>query len=80
MYIPYGKQSMDEADIQAVIEVLKSDFLTTGPKIKEFEQAVAEYTGAEYADRSGSMRLQFPTVRRRCTRHVLLPGSVRGMK
>ena len=29
MYIPYGKQSMDEADIQAVIEVLKSDFLTT---------------------------------------------------
>ena len=49
MYIPYGKQSMDEADIQAVIEVLKSDFLTTGPKIKEFEQAVAEYTGAEYA-------------------------------
>ena len=49
MYIPYGRQSIDEADIQAVVEVLKSDFLTTGPKINEFEQSVADYTGAKYA-------------------------------
>ena len=47
--IPYGKQSIDEDDIAAVIEVLKSDYITTGPKIHEFERAVAEYTGAEYA-------------------------------
>lgn len=49
MYIPYGRQSIDEADIQAVTEVLKSDFLTTGPKIAEFEKKVADYTGAKYA-------------------------------
>lgn len=49
MFIPYGKQSIDEEDIQAVIEVLQSDYLTTGPKVTEFEQAVAAYVGAEYA-------------------------------
>lgn len=49
MYIPYGKQSIDETDIQAVIDVLQSDFLTTGPKIAEFEKKVADYTGAKYA-------------------------------
>ena len=49
MYIPYGRQSIDEADIRAVTEVLKSDFLTTGPKIAEFEKKVADYTGAKYA-------------------------------
>jgi dTDP-4-amino-4,6-dideoxygalactose transaminase len=35
--IPYGRQDITEADIQAVVEVLKSDFLTQGPKINEFE-------------------------------------------
>lgn len=40
---------MDESDIKAVVEVLKSDFLTTGPKIGEFESAVAEYCGAPHA-------------------------------
>lgn len=49
MYIPYGRQSMDEADIQAVIDVLKSDYLTTGPEIAAFEKKVAQYTGAKYA-------------------------------
>lgn len=47
--IPYGRQTIDEADIEAVIKVLKSDFLTTGPVIEEFERKVAEYTGAKYA-------------------------------
>ena len=47
--IPYGRQTIDEDDINAVIDVLKSDYLTTGPKIAEFEQAVASYTGAKYA-------------------------------
>jgi len=47
--IPYGKQSIDEDDIQAVIEVLKSDWLTTGPKVGEFEQAVANFVGSKYA-------------------------------
>lgn len=49
MYIPYGRQSINDDDIQAVLEVLKSDFLTTGPKIEEFEKKVADYTGAKYA-------------------------------
>ena len=49
MYIPYGRQSIDEKDIQAVVEVLKSDFLTTGPAIADFEKKVAAYVGAKYA-------------------------------
>lgn len=49
MYIPYGRQSIDEADIQAVVEVLRSDYLTTGPKVAEFERKVADYVGAKYA-------------------------------
>lgn len=49
LYIPYGKQSIDENDIKAVVDVLKSDFITTGPKIEEFEIKVADYVGAKYA-------------------------------
>jgi len=48
-FIPYGKQSIDEDDIKAVVEVLRSDFLTTGPKIEEFEKALANYCGSKYA-------------------------------
>jgi len=48
-FIPYGRQFIDEDDIQAVVEVLRSDWLTTGPKVEEFENAVAEQTGARYA-------------------------------
>jgi UDP-4-amino-4,6-dideoxy-N-acetyl-beta-L-altrosamine transaminase len=44
----YGKQTILSDDINAVIEVLKSDYLTQGPKIKEFETAICEYTGAKY--------------------------------
>ena len=41
-YIPYGRQSINEDDIKAVEEVLKSDFLTTGPKIADFERKFAD--------------------------------------
>jgi UDP-4-amino-4,6-dideoxy-N-acetyl-beta-L-altrosamine transaminase len=47
-YLSYGKQTVDESDIQAVVEVLKSDYLTTGPFVKEFENKVANYVGAKY--------------------------------
>ena len=47
--IPYGKQSISQGDIDAVVEVLQSDYLTQGPKVKEFEEAFAEYVGAKYA-------------------------------
>ena len=46
--IPYGRQSISEADIDAVVEVLKSDFLTQGPVVPAFEEAVASYCGADY--------------------------------
>lgn len=44
----YGRQFIDDEDIDAVISVLKSDYLTCGPKIKEFEKAICDYTGAKY--------------------------------
>jgi UDP-4-amino-4,6-dideoxy-L-N-acetyl-beta-L-altrosamine transaminase len=47
--INYSKQFIDEYDKRAVLEVLESDFLTTGPKVKEFEKALCDYTGAKYA-------------------------------
>ena len=47
--IPYGKQNITKADIDAVVEVLKADYLTQGPKIKEFEDAFASYVDAKYA-------------------------------
>jgi UDP-4-amino-4,6-dideoxy-N-acetyl-beta-L-altrosamine transaminase len=48
-YLAYGKQSIDASDIEAVVEVLKGDYLTTGPKVKQFEEIVADYVGAKYA-------------------------------
>lgn len=47
--IPYSRQNIDEDDIDSVIDVLKSDFLTTGPKVPEFEEALCEYVNAPYA-------------------------------
>lgn len=47
--IPYGRQHISDEDIQAVVETLKSDFLTQGPKITEFENAFAKYVGSKYA-------------------------------
>jgi perosamine synthetase len=47
--LPYGRQSIDESDIQAVVETLRSDWLTTGPKVAEFEDAMAAWVGAKYA-------------------------------
>jgi len=47
--IPYGRQNITQADIDAVVNTLKSDFLTQGPKVGEFEQAFANYVGAKYA-------------------------------
>jgi len=47
--LPYGRQSIDESDIQAVVETLRSDWLTTGPKVAEFEEAMAAWAGTKYA-------------------------------
>ncbi len=47
--LPYGRQSLDDGDIQAVVEVLKSDWLTTGPKVDEFERRFATWVEAKHA-------------------------------
>jgi perosamine synthetase len=47
--LPYGRQSIEEADIQAVVDVLRSDWLTTGPRVEEFEEFFAARVGAENA-------------------------------
>ena len=48
-YIPYGRQSIDEKDVAAVCSVLRSDWLTQGPKVAEFESALCDETDAEFA-------------------------------
>lgn len=47
--IPYGRQDITQVDINAVVEVLQSDFLTQGPQVPLFEEAVASYVGAQHA-------------------------------
>lgn len=47
--IPYGKQHIDNDDIEGILETLKSDFLTQGPKVNEFENKFAKYIGVKYA-------------------------------
>ena len=72
--LPYGRQSLDDEDIQAVVEVLKSDWLTTGPKVGEFEERFCGVGGSE-AMRSASVR-----VRLRCTARPLRRELGRVMK
>ena len=47
-FIPYGRQTIDDEDIAAVVEVLRSDWLTTGPAVAHFENDICQYTGAKY--------------------------------
>src|ERR1700758_5500992 len=47
--LPYGRQSIEEHDVEAGVDTLRSDWLTTGPKIGEFEEAIAAWVGAKYA-------------------------------
>jgi perosamine synthetase len=47
--LPYGRQTIDDSDIAAVVRVLRSDFLTQGPEVRRFEDALCEVTGARYA-------------------------------
>jgi UDP-4-amino-4,6-dideoxy-N-acetyl-beta-L-altrosamine transaminase len=47
--IPYGRQSIDQKDIDAVVSTLQSDYLTQGPKVRDFESKFAEYVGAKFA-------------------------------
>ncbi|MDR1551261.1 MAG: UDP-4-amino-4,6-dideoxy-N-acetyl-beta-L-altrosamine transaminase [Holosporaceae bacterium] len=60
----YGRQSINQEDVDAVLEVLRSDFLTRGPKVHEFENAICEYTGARYCVvvSNGTMALHLSMV------------------
>jgi perosamine synthetase len=49
LLIPYGRQCIEEDDIQAVVDTLRSDWITTGPKVAEFEKAIAKFVGAKEA-------------------------------
>ncbi len=62
--IPYGRQHITDSDIQAVVDTLKSDYLTQGPRIAEFEQAFSEYIGAKYsiAVSNGTAALHLNTI------------------
>lgn len=48
-FLPYGRQTIGEDDIQAVVDVLRSDFLTCGPRVEEFEKEFAKYIGSKHA-------------------------------
>ena len=48
-YLPYGRQWIDEEDIKSVVDILKSDWLTTGPKVEGFENSLCKYVGCKYA-------------------------------
>ena len=63
-HISYGRQFIDRSDIKAVIAALKSDWLTQGPKVKEFENALCKYTGAKYtvAVSSGTAALHLSMI------------------
>ena len=71
--IPYGRQTISQADIDAVIEVLRSDFLTQGPKVPQFEKTVADYCGASHgvAVNSGTSALHIA-----CLALNLGPGDI----
>ena len=78
-FIPYGKQSIDEDDINSVVEVLKSDFLTTGPKIEEFEAELCKYTGAKYcvavANGTAALHLASLVLLNKCDKVITTPNS-----
>ena len=48
-FLPYGRQTIDEADISAVVDVLRGDWLTTGPSVNSFEKAFSNAVGSEHA-------------------------------
>ena len=63
-FLPYGRHSIDDDDVAAVADVLRSDWITTGPKVAEFEHAIAERVGAKHAIAvsSGIACGQSPTI------------------
>ena len=80
-WLPYGRQWIDEADIQAVVAVLQSEYLTTGPQIEHFERKLALKVGASYAVAfsNGTAALHAACGRRMAERGVSVVVGVRGV-
>lgn len=78
-FIPYGRQYIDRDDIESVIETLESNYLTTGPKIREFEDAIADYCGAKYcvvvANGTGALHLASLALLNKGDRVLTTPNS-----
>ena len=78
-FIPYGKQLLDQKDMDSVVKTLKSDYLTTGPKIVEFEKAIANYCGAKYcvavANGTGALHLASLAILNRGDKVLTTPNS-----
>ncbi len=78
-FIPYGKQSIDSSDIEVVVDTLNSDYLTTGPKVKEFEEAIANFCGANYcvavANGTGALHLASLVLLEKGDRVLTTPNS-----
>jgi len=78
-FIPYGKQSIDKSDIKVVLDTLNSDYLTTGPKVKEFEEAIANFCGAKYcvavANGTGALHLASLVLLEKGDRVLTTPNS-----
>src|SRR5258707_15633230 len=72
-YIPYGRQSISEEDIHAVVETLRSDFLTQGPAVPAFEAAVKAHCGASHAV---AMNSAASALRLACLALGVSPGDV----
>jgi dTDP-4-amino-4,6-dideoxygalactose transaminase len=76
MKIPYGKQSIDQDDINAVIDVLKSDFLTQGPAVSKFEEEFAKIVGAKYAvafcNATAALHTGFKVLNKDLTKKVIV--------
>jgi UDP-4-amino-4,6-dideoxy-N-acetyl-beta-L-altrosamine transaminase len=78
-FIPYGKQLIEQDDIDAVTQTLTSDYLTTGPKVKEFEEAIASYCGAKYcvavANGTGALHLASLVLLKKGDKVLTTPNS-----
>lgn len=78
-FIPYGKQTIDEEDINSIVEVLKSDYLTTGPKVKEFEDSIAKYCDAKYcvavSNGTAALHLSSIVLLNDCDKVLTTPNS-----
>jgi UDP-4-amino-4,6-dideoxy-N-acetyl-beta-L-altrosamine transaminase len=78
-FIPYGKQLIDKSDIEAVTQTLNSNYLTTGPKIKEFEDAISNHCGAKYcvavANGTGALHLASLAILERGDKVLTTPNS-----